>query len=348
MSVNMGDQEIEQNTQTEVPVGAIQTVDPEILTKLPIGTRVLGITAHGVSLWTRTARIDVERDGRRKAYFLKTSSGDLGREMTSSEFQCMTKLRAVMPDLVPEPIAWGSYAAIPNVHFLLCEFRRMSGNVPPPEILAKKIVELHRTSDHDGDKKERFGSNVPTFHGNARVEHGWSDTWEEYFARTTRVLFDLEQDAQGPNDEIEQMIAPFFEKVIPRLLRPLETGGRSIQPSLIHGDLWHGNAETDAETGLPIIFDAASYYAHNEYELGVWRQPWNNIGTAYREEYHKHFPKSPPEEDCDDRNALYAVRVNILDSILYKDDPGYRRMLISGMRELIDKFPGGFEEWETS
>lgn len=137
------------------------------------------------------------------------------------------------------------------------------------------------------------------------------------------------------------MIAPFFEKVILRLLRPLETGGRSIRPTLIHGDLWHGNAETDAETGQPIIFDAASFYAHNECktlrppevvfgfaeqflirielrdkeadtrarvdELGVWRQPWNKIGAAYRKEYHKHFPKSRPEEDCDDRQALYAV-----------------------------------------
>ena len=60
------------------------------------------------------------------------------------------------------------------------------------------------------------------------------------------------------------MATPFFDKVVPRLLRPLETGGRSIRPSLIHGDLWHGNAETDAETGEPVIFDAASFYAHNE------------------------------------------------------------------------------------
>ncbi|OTA95658.1 hypothetical protein M434DRAFT_9512 [Hypoxylon sp. CO27-5] len=339
----MGDQ---YTTEPEVPVEAIRVVDPEVVAKLPPGTRVLNIAAHGASFWTRTARLDAEQEGIGKAYFLKTSYGELGRDMMSSEYRCMSRIHAITPELVPEPIAWGTYSSIPDAHFLLCEFRRMTGELPPAEALAKKIAELHRRrSDGSGG---RFGSDVPTFHGNVRVDHGWSDSWEEYFARTTRVLFELEQEVRGPNKEIRQMMTPFFGKVIPRLLRPLETNGHSIRPSLIHGDLWHGNAETDEETGRPIIFDAASYYAHNEYELGVWRQPWNKIGEEYRTEYHKHFPKSWPEEDSDDRNALYAARVNILDSILYKDDQSYRQMLISGMRELVDKFPGGFEEREAS
>ncbi|KAI0840366.1 Fructosamine kinase-domain-containing protein [Hypoxylon sp. FL0890] len=344
----MGDQEPEYAREPEIPIEAIQIVDPEVVAKFPPGTRVLKIAAHGASFWTRTARVDVERNGGRKAYFLKTSHGELGRDMMSSEYSCMSKVRALTPDLVPEPIAWGTYASMPDVHFLLCEFRRMTGEIPGAKALAGKIAELHRRSSDGGASGGRFGSDVPIFHGNVRVDHSWYDSWEEYFARTTRVLFELEQEAQGPYEEIRDMIPPFFEKVIPRLLRPLKSGGHSIRPSLIHGDLWHGNAETDAETGLPVIFDAASYYAHNEYELGVWRQPWNKIGEEYRTEYHKHFPKSWPEEDCDDRNALYAVRVNILDSILYKDDPSYRQSLISGMRELIGKFPGGFEAWEAS
>jgi fructosamine-3-kinase len=32
-----------------------------------------------------------------------------------------------------------------------------------------------------------------------------------------------------------------LKKVIPRLLDPLETDGRSIKPVLLHGDLWLGN-----------------------------------------------------------------------------------------------------------
>ncbi|KAH9908595.1 hypothetical protein F4778DRAFT_717815 [Xylariomycetidae sp. FL2044] len=265
--------------------------------------------------------------------------------MMSSEFHCMTKIHSITPELVPQTIAWGTYSSIPQVHFLLCEFRPMKDGLPDVAEFTARLAELHRRgTSPDG----RFGFDVTTFHGNTAIEHGWSDTWEEYFVRTTRVLFELEQKAQGPNNEIRQLMEPFFAKVIPRLLRPLETGGRSLRPSLIHGDMWHGNAATDATTSLPIVFDAASFYAHNEYELGVWRQPWNEINEKFKQRYYEHFPKSEPQEDYDDRNRLYATRVNVLDSILYTRETGYREMLISGMRELVAKFPGGFEEWEAS
>ncbi|KAK6821318.1 hypothetical protein PG987_015718 [Apiospora arundinis] len=274
-----------------------------------------------------------------------TAYGDQGRKVLLGEHLCMNKIYDTMPDLVPKTIAWGSYLDIPNVHFFLADFRPMREGLPDLDSFPAKIAKLHRVATSPNGK---FGFDVTTFHGNTPIEHGWSNTWEEYFTRTTKVLFELEQEAQGYNEEIRELMVPFFSKVVPRLLRPLETGGRSIQPSLIHGDLWHGNASTDSETCLPIIFDAASFYAHNEYELGVWRQPWNEIDERYRMRYYKHFPRSQPEEDYDDRNLLYATRVNILDSILYKGDPGYRKMLICSMKRLVERFPGGLEAWKAS
>lgn len=61
-------------------------------------------------------------------------------------------------------------------------------------------------------------------------------------------------------------------------------------------------------------------------ELGVWRQPWNKIKEPYRTRYYRYFPRSQPTEDFEDRNLLYATRVNILDSILYKGEDSYREM----------------------
>ncbi|KAM0333257.1 hypothetical protein ACHAQA_001917 [Verticillium albo-atrum] len=276
---------------------------------------------------------------------MQTVHGERGRKVVSGEYRSMTAIHAVMPTLVPKPVAWGSYEGLRDVHFFLCEFRAMSEALPGIESFPRRMAQLHQSATSpDG----RFGFFEPTCHGHTPVEHGWHETWEGYFASTTRRLLQMEQDVHGPSQDISELAEPFFAKVIPRLLRPLETDGRSIRPSLIHGDLWHGNVATDAVTREPIIFDAASSFAHNEYDLGVWRQPWNDLGEAHRARYHEHFPPSAPAEDCDDRHALYATRVNILDSILYTQDDEYRQMLIKLMRELVDKFPGGYEEWKLS
>jgi protein-ribulosamine 3-kinase len=175
----------------------------------------------------------------------------------------MSTIYATTPEFIPRPIAWGSYATIPDVHFFLCDFHDMTDELPDLQTFPAKLAELHRKSvSPDG----KYGFPVTTYHGNTPIHHGWSDSWEEYFTRTTRALFLLEREAQGANAEIDALIEPFFAKVVPRLLRPLETGGRTIKPSLVHGDLWHGNATMDGDTDLPIIFDAACFYAHNECE----------------------------------------------------------------------------------
>lgn len=183
--------------------------------------------------------------------------------MMSGEYVSMTTIHSVNSALVPVPIAWGTYESLDDVHFFLCEFRNITDELPDIETFPAQMAELHRNgTSPDG----RFGFYTTTFHGNTPIEHGWSDSWEEYFTRTTQVLLQLEQEAQGPNEEILELSKPFFTSVIPRLLRPLETGGRSIKPALIHGDLWHGNASMDGDSDEPIIFDAASFYAHNECE----------------------------------------------------------------------------------
>ncbi|CAN8096521.1 unnamed protein product [Discula destructiva] len=338
----MGDEHAHYEGEIEVPVEAIQTIDPNVVQNLPPGTVVTGITSHGASFWTRTARLDAITAGKKVQYFLKTSHGERGRRMMLGEFKSMTTIHDVAPTLIPKPIAWGSYESIKHVHFFLCAFRNMTEGLPDVETFPAKMAELHKNgTSPDG----RFGFLVNTYHGQIPVEHGWSDTWEEYFTRTTRVLLNLEQEAQGRNEQFSKLADAFLEKVVPRLLRPLQTGGRNIRPALIHGDLWHGNASMDADTHQPVIFDAACFYAHNEYELGVWRQPWNKFKKPYRSQYYKHFPRSEPTEDFEDRNHLYATRVNLLDSILYKGEEDYRKMLIESMTELVNKFPGGYEAW---
>lgn len=117
----------------------------------------------------------------------------------------------------------------------------------------------------------------------------------------------MEWDARGPDDDLAILSTSLLEVVIPRLLRPLETEGRTVKPSLCHGDLWYGNACTDLATREPLIFDGKALYAHNEYELGDWYAARNRFGRNYYRAYQAHMPHPPPEEDFRGRNISYCL-----------------------------------------
>ncbi|KAK1762055.1 hypothetical protein QBC33DRAFT_564193 [Phialemonium atrogriseum] len=118
--------------------------------------------------------------------------------------------------------------------------------------------------------------------------------WEDWFLRQFRLNIQWEQYVRGPDPEMEQLVAEFSTKVIPRLLRPLQTGGRNIKPSLCHADIEHGNIHLDLQTQEPIIFDPCCVYGHHEFELGMFRGPNYGWGREFIEEYLKEIPPSEP------------------------------------------------------
>ncbi|KAH0536795.1 hypothetical protein FGG08_006363 [Glutinoglossum americanum] len=253
----------------------------------------------------------------------QVSQNETGKGMMSGEFASMSALHDTMPDLAPKPIAWGTYASNPNVHFFLCSFHDMTDEVPDIEVFPAKIAELHMKGVSPNGK---FGFPVINYQGRLPQDTTWCDTWEECFSRSLKRMLELEEESQGYNEEMRFLSNAIMTKVIPRLLRPLETEGRQILPRLVHGDLWDGNTSTDVATDNPVIFDAAAFYAHNEYELGPWRPTRHKIGKLYVHAYHKYFPISVPEEDFDDRNALYCI-------------------VMEEMKDLVEKFPEGYEGW---
>jgi protein-ribulosamine 3-kinase len=67
-------------------------------------------------------------------------------------------------------------------------------------------------------------------------DNAWTDSWEEFFTRGMRRIRAYDTDTQGPSEELDFLAADLLEKVIPRLLCPMEIHGRSIWPALVHGD----------------------------------------------------------------------------------------------------------------
>jgi fructosamine-3-kinase len=179
------------------------------------------------------------------------------------EYEATSAIYAIIPDFCPKPIAWGSLKDYQDAHFYLCEFYDFTEGVPKPNNFCKKLARLHWShSSPDG----KFGFHCTTYNGDLPQDNTWCDSWETFFANGLRHVLKIREERAGPNAGLDALLPALFEKVIPRLLRPPESNGRKIQPSLIHGDLWYGNTAIVAKTGTPIIFDPASFWAHNECE----------------------------------------------------------------------------------
>lgn len=175
----------------------------------------------------------------------------------------MQALYGAMPEIAPRPVGIGNYVADEHIDkwFFLCEYREMRDEAPEKEDLAPKIAELHKRGvSPDG----KFGFPVETYGGRLPMIYPVSDTWEELFTKVLNTTFDVEEEVQGVDEDMRMLRKAMMEKVVPRLLRPLETGDRKIVARLVHSDLWHGNVGTDTVTGDPVIFDALALYAHNE------------------------------------------------------------------------------------
>jgi fructosamine-3-kinase len=140
---------------------------------------------------------------------------------------------------------------------------------------------------------------VTTCHGTLPQYVGWESSWEVMFSKIVSRAMDLDHEKHGNWPEFNAVRRLLFEHVIPRLLRPLQSEGRSIKPCLIHGDIWDENCADDMNTGEPFAFDAGSIYAHNEYEIGYWRPPRHRLSNrTYVRAYKKHFPVSEPGMSC--------------------------------------------------
>lgn len=250
--------------------------------------------------------------------------------MFKGEYDSMKLINEIVPAFSPKPLAWGKCKESER-HFIIFTFHKLREGDPAIPRFTHAVAQLHTLSvKHNPTGK--FGFHVDTCNGTLAQDNTWTDTWEEFYARGMRRMLTLDQEARGPSQELQELSGPFFDKVIPRLLRPLETPGRSIKPVLIHGDLWLGNVSVQEESEEPLMFDASAFWGitsvrylmencqlflsflsrvvdadGNPDELATLRTLENDWAIECLESYHKHIPKSEPVEDWDARNAFYAT-----------------------------------------
>jgi fructosamine-3-kinase len=278
-------------------------------------------------MWTQTARISTTlADGTPQAYFLKVAAGALGLGMVEGEYESIAAIHKVKPGFCPKPRAWGTFKSNPDLHFFLCDFVEMEVEIPDKDKFTSMLADFHLTS-RGLSPNGKFGFHCTTYNGNLAQDNTWTDTWEEYYKNNIIRMLQLEEEARGPSEELKELSVQLLEKVIPRLLRPLETGPNTLKPCLIHGDLWYGNTAIELDTGEPVTFDASAFWGHNECEyrfrvtpfcfrlryshfldeVRTMRPAGVQFGRKYLNAYHDKYRQSEPTEDAEDRLALYAL-----------------------------------------
>lgn len=292
-------------------------VDDNVLGDFPFGTVVLSANKSGTSTWTVTARLHLRLpDGSEEQYFLKLAPGVQGQIQMEGEFHAMSELYRWAPDLVPKPHSWGTYAHEEReVGFFLSQYIDMNATMPDPEMLCTKLARLHRQSQSPTGK---FGFDYTTSQGRVPQYVAWESNWTVFFTRLLEHVINLDFEENEYWEELHQVEKQLIEHVIPRLLDALVKDGRTIKPCLIHADLWEGNSGTSPVDDSIHIFDAASFYAHHEMDVGDWRCPYNKISNkVYTETYLQHHGPSEPEDEWEDRNRLYSVYYNMIYSVNY-------------------------------
>lgn len=198
---------------------------------------------------------------------MKVATGDVGKGMLRGEFHGVSALHKHVPEGIPRAVGWGTYSSDPDTHFYLCDFVDMIEELPDVGKFCAMLAKLHHDSMNSPDAADSFGFDVVTYEGRMYQDVTRSKSWEESYRLQMQAFAEQERESQGPSEELDELLPILMDKIIPRLLRPLQTHGRQIKPVLIHGDIWYGNLAINAENGEPLFFDPSVIWGHNERKL---------------------------------------------------------------------------------
>ena len=185
-------------------------------------------------------------------YFAKTNGAGFSEAFAAEADGLAALARAGVR--VPKPVAQG---AAGGSAFLVLEHLALGrGSDVSFRELGRRLGRLHA---HRGDG---FGWHRDNFIGLTAQSNARLASWAGFWQRE-RLAPQLELAARnGHRGEIQSLGKRLFDAV-PGLL-----AGHAPAPSLLHGDLWGGNAAFLGD-GTPVVFDPAVYYGDAEADLAM-------------------------------------------------------------------------------
>lgn len=210
------------------------------------------------------------------------------RAMFDAEAAGLRAIQASASLRVPTPLCSGADA---TDAWLALEYLDLSAQGDAAE-LGQQLATMHRHS------AARFGWHIDNCIGATPQENAFHDDWIEFW-RQRRLLPQLQRAARRGLSarvvERGERLAAQLDGFFP---------GYRPQPSLLHGDLWGGNAAY-AE-GRPVVFDPAVYYGDRETDLAM-SELFGGFSASFYAAYRAAWPLDPGYGERCELYNLYHV-----------------------------------------
>lgn len=188
-------------------------------------------------------------DGQR-TYFVKLNEASQ-ISMFQAEMLGLQQMLETATIRVPQPICWGTSG---SSGYLVLEWLEMGrGDVKSWEEMGRQLAAMHKATSGKG-----FGWDINNTIGSTPQINTWTIDWVTFYTKyRLDYQFKLARRRGASFPQEQELLA-----AIPELL------AHQPQPSLVHGDLWGGNAGSTV-SGEPIIFDPATYFGDREVDIAM-------------------------------------------------------------------------------
>jgi fructosamine-3-kinase len=210
----------------------------------------------------------IQGDG--QTFFVKLNQADR-LPMFEAEALGLQQLAATGTIRVPQPICHGTAQ---GSCYLVLEWLDLGGG--GSRELGQQLARLHQFQGATA-----FGWTQDNTIGSTPQINTWMRDWAAFFGQQRMgYQLDLGRRHGGRFGNADRLLS-----TIPDLLN------HHPRPSLVHGDLWGGNAAV-TKLGVPVIFDPAVYWADREVDLAM-TELFGGFGPAFWQGYEAVFPVDP-------------------------------------------------------
>ena len=251
--------------------------------------------------------------GRGREFFVKLNTAS-ALTMFEAEAAGLGEIAATSTVRVPLPICTESDR---ERAWLVLEYLPLSSGGPRAmATLGERLAAMHRITH------ERFGwTRDNTIGATPQVNAHLAD-WHEFWIQH-RLGFQLDLAARnGHRGELQRKGALLLERGARLFV------GHRPAASLLHGDLWGGNA-AETTSNEPVIFDPAVYYGDREADLAMTRL-FGGFPSEFYFAYESTWPLDPGHHERRDLYNLYHVlnHLNLFGG-------GYRRQALEMTDRLL-------------